>query len=209
MTRWTISSGGVETASASANTWSGGVMWSVAPASRLTGQRMAQVDAPAVDLELAADERVVAEQALDDPQVEVARDVLRVLEPVLERAVARDVLLVPDVVEQLQVLGDLVLGLDGDEAVEHELALEEAAAEPHDLLVEAHVGGAEQAYVLVDRPGARLEVDRRPGDRQRVHVLRVQRRVDRREPAALAVADEVDRAADVLDGALGEPPGSP
>ena len=44
----------------------------------------AEVDPLAADLQRAADERVVAEQALDDPQVEGARDVLGVLEPVLE-----------------------------------------------------------------------------------------------------------------------------
>jgi hypothetical protein len=39
---------------------------------------------------------------LDDPQIEGTRDVLRVLEPVLEGAMARDVLRVVDVREQLQ-----------------------------------------------------------------------------------------------------------
>ena len=69
-----ICSGGVEAWSASANTWSGGVMWSVAPASRL--QRHPEVresTVPPVDLELAGDQRVVAEQVADDPQVEARR----------------------------------------------------------------------------------------------------------------------------------------
>ena len=54
--------------------------------------------------ELTGHQRVVAEQVLDDPQVERARDVLRVLEPVLELAVARDVVGVVDVREQLDCL---------------------------------------------------------------------------------------------------------
>jgi hypothetical protein len=84
----------------------------------------AKVDGAAADLEVAADQRVVAEQSLDDPQVERPREVLGVLEPVLEGAVPREVLLVADVVEQLHVLLDLALRLERDEPAEHELALE-------------------------------------------------------------------------------------
>ena len=53
--------------------------------------------------------------------------------------VALDVVGVVEVREQLELLGDLVLGLDRDEAVEHELALQDAAAERDDPLVEAQV----------------------------------------------------------------------
>jgi len=56
----------------------------------------------------------------------------------------------------------------------------------------------------VDDRVARVEVDRRSREREGVHLLGVQRRVDRREPAALAVAHEVDLAPDVVDAALHE-----
>ena len=67
----------------------------------------AEVDAAPVDLEVAGDQGVVAEQVADDPQVEVAGDVLGVLEPVLELAVARDVLGIVEVAEELELARDL------------------------------------------------------------------------------------------------------
>ena len=202
--RWVMSRGGVETVLARAKTCCGGVMWSVSPASRFSGQRMRRRSTRARHGQLAPDERVVAEQVLDDPQIERARDVLRVLEPVLEGAVARDVLRVVDVGEQLQLLGDLVLGPDGDEAPEHELALHDAAAEAPPRPGRSRDRRGEQLARSRGSPLAGVEVDRRAGDRERLHRLRVQGGVDRRQPAALAVADQVDRAADLVDRAVHE-----
>jgi hypothetical protein len=47
----------------------------------------AELDVLAADLKLAGDQLVVAEEVLDDPEIEGAGDRLRVLEPVLELAV--------------------------------------------------------------------------------------------------------------------------
>ena len=92
-------------------------MWSLAPAIRFTrAVDPAQVDRLALDLQLAVEQLVVAEQVLDDPQVEGARDVLRVLVPVLEAAVAGEEAGVAEAGEQLQVLGQLGLRLERDEA---------------------------------------------------------------------------------------------
>ena len=40
---------------------------------------------------------------------------------------------VVDVREQLELLGDLARGREGDEAIDHELTLHDAAAEAHQL----------------------------------------------------------------------------
>jgi hypothetical protein len=47
-----------------------------------------------------------------------------------------------------------------------------------------------------------VEVDWRSSDCECVDTLRMMRRVDRRQPASLAVADEIHGIADVIDGAL-------
>jgi hypothetical protein len=49
---------------------------------------------------------------------------------------------------------------------------------------------------------AGVEVERRPGDRQRVDVLGTTRGIDRGQPAGLAVADQVHGIADVIDCTL-------
>ena len=127
--RRVMRSAGVETASARAKTCSGGVMWSAAPARRLTGQSMRpRSTVVVVDAQGSADELVVAEEVLDEPQIEGSGDVLGVLEPVLEGPVALDMAGVTDMGQQLQLLADLVLRLDDDEAAEQELALEHAVA---------------------------------------------------------------------------------
>ena len=163
----------------------------------------AQVDALAADLQLAGDQLVVAEQVLDDPEVERAGNRLGVLEPVLELAVALDVGGVVDVGEQLQLTGDLVVGLDRDEAGEHVLAAQHATSGRDEPAVEGEVSpGRERLERCVDDRLAGMEVDRRAGDRQRVDPLGSQRGVDRREPAALTVADQVHRTADVIDRAV-------
>ena len=73
----------------------------------------------------------------------------------------------------------------------------------HERAVERQVA-ARRARVhpaWIDRL-AGVEVDRRAADRQRVDLLRAQRGPDRRQPAALAVADEVHSAAEVLHRAV-------
>ncbi len=59
------------------------------------------------DLKRGGDQRVVAEQVADDPQIELARDVLGVLEPVLELAVAGDVGGIVEVQQQVDLARDL------------------------------------------------------------------------------------------------------
>ena len=78
----------------------------------------AEVDRLVADAQRPADELVVAEEVLDEPQIERPGDVLGVLEPVLEGAVALDVARVADVGQQLQLLADLVLRLDDDESAD-------------------------------------------------------------------------------------------
>ena len=56
-----------------------------------------EVDPAAANSDRAVDQPVVAEQVANDPQVERPRDVLGVLEPVLELAVAGDVVFVVEV----------------------------------------------------------------------------------------------------------------
>ena len=53
-----------------------------------------EVDPASANSYCSIDQFVIAEQMADDPQVEASRDVLGVLEPVLELAVAGDVVLV-------------------------------------------------------------------------------------------------------------------
>ena len=63
----------------------GGVMWSLAPASRYSGQWIsARSTCSPPTLSVPCEQLVVAEEVLDDPQVEGAGDGLGVLEPVLE-----------------------------------------------------------------------------------------------------------------------------
>ena len=155
----------------------------------------AEVDRLVADAQRSADELVVAEEVLDEPQVEGPGDVLGVLEPVLEGAVALDMAGIADVGQQLQLLADLVLGLDGDEAADQELALQHAVAVGDQRAEEGQVVVAERLHALVDDGVAGVEVDRRAGDGERVDALGVQRRVDGGQPAALAVAHEVDVAA--------------
>ena len=154
-----------------------------------------EVDRVAVDAQGPGDELVVAEEVLDEPQIEGPGDVLGVLEPVLEGPVALDVARVPDVGQQLQLLADLVLRLDDDEAAEQELALEHAVAVADEGAEEGQVVVAERLHAVVDDGTAGVEVDRRAGDGERVDALGVQRRIDRGQPPALAVAHEVDAPA--------------
>ena len=146
------------------------------------------------DAQRPGDELVVAEEMVDEPQIEGPGDVLGVLEPVLEGPIALDMAGVADVGQQLQLLADLVLRLDDDEAAEQELALEHAVALADQGAEEGQVVVAERLDALVDDGAAGVEVDRRAGDGERVDALGVQRRVDGGQPAALAVAHEVDAA---------------
>ena len=52
----------------------------------------------------------------------------------------------------------------------------------------------------LDRAVAGVRVDRRPGENERVHLVGKPRRDHRRGPAALAKPDEIDPAAEVVDG---------
>jgi hypothetical protein len=52
----------------------------------------------------------------------------------------------------------------------------------------------------LDRAVAGVRIDRRPGENERVHLVRKPRRDHRRGPAALAKSDEIDPAAEVVDG---------
>jgi hypothetical protein len=149
---------------------------------------------------------VVLEQVLDDPQVERARHVLHPLEPVGELEVPRHVLRVADVAEQRQVALPLGGRLQQLEAEQLAGAALHAAAERHHGLVRGERAGAaptagpgEETGPVPDRGGAGVAVDRGTGDGQRAHLLGVQRREDHREPAALAVADQVHPAAQQLD----------
>ncbi len=82
-------------------------------------------------------------------------------------------------------------------------ALEHAAAHRDERLVEAQIAvGGDPAQHLVDHRSAGVEIDRRAGDRQRVDPLGIERGVDRGQPAALAVADQVHAPAAVLDRAV-------
>ena len=117
--------------------------------------------------------------------------------------VARDVGRIVEVEQQIDLARDLGARLDHDEAREHVAALEDAAAGRDQRLVEAQIAVRRDApHDLVDHRLAGVEVDRRARDRQRVDPLGVERGVDRREPPALAVADQVDAPAAVLDGAI-------
>ena len=68
--------------------------------------------------------------------------------------------------EQLQLLGDLVLGLDRDEPAEEELALQHAVPERDERAVEGQVLGGQGPSARMDDRIPRVKVDRRPGDRQ-------------------------------------------
>ena len=108
---------------------------------------------------------------------------------------------------QLELLRDLRLGLEADEASEHEVSGEHAAAE---LRPPAGKGAIPAALTEVgDRRVAGVEVDRRASDRQRGDVFRVEGGVDRGEPAALAVADQVAPARRCWATASGASRGSP
>ena len=52
----------------------------------------------------------------------------------------------------------------------------------------------------LDRAVAGVRVDRRPGENERVHLFGKARRDHRRGPTALAKPDEIDLAAEVVDG---------
>ncbi len=159
-----------------------------------------QVHVFSADPHRPADEGVVAEQVLDDPQVEAAGDVLRVLEPVLELGVSGEVGRVVEMLEQVKLPADLRARLDQHETGEHVLALEHAAVHRDERLVEREIAAwGEMLDHLVDDRLAGVEVDRRACQRQGVDALGMQCGVDRRQPAALAVADQIDAAAAVLD----------
>jgi len=57
----------------------------------------------------------------------------------------------------------------------------------------------------VDHGLAVVKVDRRAGERQRIDLLGMQRRVDRRQPAALAVADQVGAPAEQPESSHAHP----
>lgn len=137
---------------------------------------------------------------LDDPEIERSRDVLGVLEPVLELSEAFDVTLVIDVGEKVDALLDLVLGVQQDEAADHRLAGQHAPMGGDKGLVEAEVSawreGLEHGQ---DGRVSSVEVDRGSGDGERVDSLGGEGGVDRCQPSTLAIADEVDRAADPVD----------
>ena len=150
-----------------------------------------QVHASPPDLQRSAEEEVVAEQVAHDPQIELAGDVLGVLEPVLELGVTRDMRGIADAVQQGELPLHLGARLDQDEAGEHVLALQHTAAGRDQRFVEAQVTtGSEMAKHLVDHRLAGVEVDRCPRDRERVHALGRERGVEGGEPAALAVAGQ-------------------
>ena len=162
-----------------------------------------QVHASPPDLQRSAEEEVVAEQVAHDPQIELAGDVLGVLEPVLELGVTRDMRGIADAVQQGELALHLGARLDQDEAGEHVLALQHTAAGRDQRFVEAQVTtGSEMAKHLVDHRLAGVEVDRCPRDRERVHALGRERGVEGGEPAALAVPDQVHASAAVLDRAV-------
>ena len=129
------------------------------------------------------------------------------------------------------VLGPRADVIGGGEAAQHVLPREHAPRAVDQVPVERQVARAERGHPVGDLRLAGGEVDRRTGDGQRVQPLRPQRGVDRGQPSALAVADQVraaphgvDRAVDhgdvVLDAAVlrllggadpvqGEQPGQP
>ena len=87
-------------------------MWSVAPPAGSAGTRSCRGRRAPRRLELPGDQLVVAEQMLDDPEIEGPGDRLGVLEPVLEFAVARDVRRSSKLRQQVELTGDLVVGPD-------------------------------------------------------------------------------------------------
>ena len=106
-----------------------------------------------------------------------------------------------EVQQEPDLPGDLRARLDHDEPREHALALQYATAGSDQCLVEEQIPVRRQPPEdLVDHGLASVKIDWSAGDGEGVHALRVQRGVDRREPSALTIADQVHAAATVLDG---------
>ena len=122
---------GCRRASARAKTCAGGVMWSLCAGQQVERARRCatrSTRSPPTS-SVPATSSLSRNRCSHDPQVEGAGQVLGVLEPVLEQPVALDVVGLVQVGEELELLLELVLGLDGDEAAEDELALQHAVAE--------------------------------------------------------------------------------
>ena len=164
-----------------------------------------KVDAASANSDGSVDQLIVTEQMADDPQVERSRHVVGVLEPVLELAIPGDVVLVVEVQQQVDLSGDLGAGLDQDEPRDHVLPLENASISRDERLVEAQISTwSEVTQHLVNHRLASVEIDRSSSKRERIDLLGIQRRVDRRQPATLTVADQVHAPTAVRDRPLND-----
>jgi hypothetical protein len=134
------------------------------------------------------------QRTLDPPELDVLAADLQLAGDQLEVGV------IVEVGEQLHLAGDLVVGLDRDEPGQHALSAQHATCGRDESAVEREVvTGCEPPERRMDDRLAGVEVDRRAGDRQRVDMLGTTRGIDRGQPAALAVADQVHGTADVID----------
>ena len=89
------------------------------------------------------------------------------LEPALELAVARHVGRVVEVGQQLDLAGDLAVGVDEDDPRQHVLAFQHAAARGHKRPIEAQVAArGEPVHHGIDRGLAGMEVDGRARERE-------------------------------------------
>ena len=102
-----------------------------------------------------------------------------------------------DMLVQIDVILDVVLlGVHVLPALQHELALHQAAAEPDQFVIERGWRGLRHA---LDRTVARVGVDRRSGEHQRMKLLGESGRQHGGEPTALAEADQVHASTQVVD----------